>query len=168
MKVNLSNLINGSDYQIELDDTFEINEIKTEGNHIKFNKPVEVNGGIFNTDDGIYLQAKVSFEYTTSRARCLKNITKNEDAMLDYKIVYENDQENSSEDELILEKGNILNLNEPIISSILLSLPMKTICDNECKGICPQCGKDLNKGDCNCEDDNIDPRLAKLKRLMDK
>jgi len=168
MKVNLSNLINGSDYQIELDDTFEINEIKTEGNDIKFNRPVEVNGGIFNTDDGIYLQAKVSFEYTTSCARCLKNITKNEVAMLDYKIVYENDQESLTEDELILEKGNILNLKEPIISSILLSLPMKTICDDECKGICPQCGKDLNKGDCNCEDDNIDPRLAKLKRLMDK
>lgn len=167
MKVNLSNLIKGNDYQINLDDTFEIDEIKTEGNDIKFNKPVEISGGIYNTDDNIYLQAKVSFEYTTNCARCLKNITKEQVTMLDYKIELENDEESSSEDELILEKGNVLNLKEPIISSIILSLPMKTVCTDNCKGICPNCGKDLNKGDCDCKVDNIDPRLAKLKKLME-
>lgn len=167
MKVNLSNLINGNDYQINLDDTFEIDEIKTEGNDIKFNKPVEIHGGVYNTDDDIFLQAKVSFEYITNCDRCLKSTIKEEVAMLDYKIKTETDDEELSEDELILEKGKVLDLKEPIISSIILSLPMKTICTDNCKGICPNCGADLNKGNCDCKDNNIDPRLAKLKKLME-
>jgi len=167
MKVNLSNLINGNDYQINLDDTFEIDEIKTEGNDIKFNKPVEIHGGVYNTDDDIFLQAKVSFEYITNCDRCLQSTIKEEVAMLDYKIKTEADGEELSEDELILEKGKVLDLKEPIISSIILSLPMKTICTDNCKGICPNCGADLNKGNCDCKDNNIDPRLAKLKKLME-
>jgi len=80
---------------------------------------------------------------------------------------FEDDEEEPSEEELIVVSGYTLDLTEPIISSILLSLPMKTICDEDCKGICPNCGRDLNEGQCNCEDKNIDPRLAKLKELMD-
>ncbi|MBS4539756.1 DUF177 domain-containing protein [Clostridium sp. D2Q-11] len=167
MKIDLSNLINGSDFQIDLDDTIEINEIKTEENDIKLTKPTVIKGGIYNTDDGIYLQAKVYFEFQSNCARCLKDTSVKEQSTLDYKIKFEDDEEEASEEELIVVSGYTLDLTEPIISSILLSLPMKTICDENCKGICPNCGRDLNEGQCNCEDKNIDPRLAKLKELMD-
>lgn len=168
MKIDLSNLINGSDYQINLDDTIEINEIKTEEIDIKLTKPIDIKGGIYNTDDGIYLQAKVDFEFKSKCARCLKDITIHEQSNLDYQIKFEEDVDDISDEELIVVSGYTLDLTKPIISSILLSLPMKTVCDENCKGICPKCGKDLNKGQCNCEDDNVDPRLAKLKELMDK
>jgi uncharacterized protein len=50
---------------------------------------------------------------------------------------------------------------------VLLSAPMKPLCREDCRGICPHCGKDLNRGDCGCRDDRIDPRLAPLKKLKE-
>jgi uncharacterized protein len=48
---------------------------------------------------------------------------------------------------------------------ILLAIPMKPLCHEDCMGICPTCGKDLNEGLCGCGSEEIDPRLSKLKRL---
>lgn len=50
---------------------------------------------------------------------------------------------------------------------VLLSVPMKPLCREDCRGICPRCGKDLSGGDCGCREDRIDPRLAPLKKLKE-
>jgi len=47
-----------------------------------------------------------------------------------------------------------------------LAIPMKPVCDPGCKGLCPQCGVNLNLESCTCESENIDPRLALLKELL--
>ncbi|HEX16499.1 MAG TPA: DUF177 domain-containing protein [Deltaproteobacteria bacterium] len=48
---------------------------------------------------------------------------------------------------------------------IWLSIPMKPLCKEDCKGLCPTCGKDLNEGECDCPKEAIDPRFAVLKDL---
>jgi uncharacterized protein len=48
-----------------------------------------------------------------------------------------------------------------------MELPMHPLCKQSCKGICPQCGADLNVSPCTCENDNVDIRLEKLKNLFD-
>ena len=56
----------------------------------------------------------------------------------------------------------------PLIRELtLLEVPIQPICRPDCLGLCQVCGKNLNEGDCGCEDDDIDPRLAKLKELLD-
>jgi uncharacterized protein len=47
-----------------------------------------------------------------------------------------------------------------------LAIPIKPLCQSDCKGLCPQCGTNLNLESCNCEDTRIDPRLASLKDLL--
>lgn len=47
-----------------------------------------------------------------------------------------------------------------------VATPMKPLCDPECKGLCPQCGVNLNEESCTCERTRIDPRLAALKDLL--
>ncbi len=49
---------------------------------------------------------------------------------------------------------------------VLLNLPVKFLCSQECPGICPVCGQDLAENKCGCEQDKIDPRLEKLKELL--
>jgi uncharacterized protein len=51
---------------------------------------------------------------------------------------------------------------------MLLAVPIKTVCGDACKGLCPQCGKNLNHGDCQCEPVAEDPRWDALKGLKDK
>ena len=62
-------------------------------------------------------------------------------------------------------EGNELDLTEVAREQILLNLPEATLCSENCKGICASCGKDLNEGDCDCGQDEIDPRWAALRGL---
>jgi uncharacterized protein len=55
----------------------------------------------------------------------------------------------------------------PLIRELAwLAIPMKPLCDPECKGLCPHCGVNLNTDSCQCEEIHIDPRLAPLKELL--
>ncbi len=57
----------------------------------------------------------------------------------------------------------------PILKEILfLSLPIKTVCKKNCRGLCPNCGQDLNAGDCDCFVATGHPGMAVLKQLKDK
>ena len=59
-----------------------------------------------------------------------------------------------------------LDLRLPLREQILLARPMHSLCRPDCKGLCVTCGQNLNTGQCSCEQDEIDPRLAALKNLL--
>ena len=61
--------------------------------------------------------------------------------------------------------GREIDLTEAIQEHIILSLPLRPLCRADCKGLCPQCGADLNKGACKCDGGVVDPRFAALKNL---
>jgi len=60
-----------------------------------------------------------------------------------------------------------IELLELLREQVLLAFPMKPICSEECKGLCPHCGANLNISSCNCKEASIDPRLEKLKKIKD-
>jgi uncharacterized protein len=62
--------------------------------------------------------------------------------------------------------GKTIDLAPALREQILLAVPPPPLCDEACKGLCPQCGKDLNQGDCGCERASIDPRWAALKSIQ--
>ncbi|HLF26236.1 MAG TPA: DUF177 domain-containing protein [Anaerolineae bacterium] len=66
---------------------------------------------------------------------------------------------------LIAPDGTI-DLVYPLREQILLAQPLKPVCRPDCKGLCMNCGKNLNEGPCDCSDESIDPRLAALKALL--
>ena len=68
-------------------------------------------------------------------------------------------------DSFIIDEHHILDLKEAIRQNALLAVPMKPLCRADCAGLCQICGKDLNKGNCDCAKDNIDPRWSKLIEL---
>jgi uncharacterized protein len=59
-----------------------------------------------------------------------------------------------------------IDLNELLREQFYLALPMKPLCRDDCKGLCPQCGTNLNTGACSCATQWEDPRLAPLKGLL--
>jgi len=59
-----------------------------------------------------------------------------------------------------------IDIGELVKEQVLLALPMKPLCSEKCRGICPACGANLNERACECRAENIDPRLAPLKRLL--
>jgi len=62
--------------------------------------------------------------------------------------------------------GEELDLIHLMREQIILNIPMKPLCSDLCKGICPKCGMDLNEGSCSCSGKDIDPRLKILKKWL--
>ena len=75
-------------------------------------------------------------------------------------------EDEDSDDILLLEDGAV-DLGDLARTVFILEMDTKTLCSEDCKGICPGCGVDLNQGTCTCKKE-VDPRLAVLAKLLDK
>ena len=63
------------------------------------------------------------------------------------------------------QKGDIIDLTDTIREHIIIALPMKPLCSSRCKGICPNCGEDLNSSSCTCSNNIVDERFKGLDKL---
>ena len=75
-------------------------------------------------------------------------------------------EEDNIDEYVIVENGK-LDIDEQLTEALLLDFPRKILCDENCPGLCPKCGKSLKSGDCGCPKKEIDPRLAILATLLD-
>jgi uncharacterized protein len=73
-----------------------------------------------------------------------------------------------AEAEIGYYEGEGVLLEDALREQVLLALPLKTICRDDCKGLCPHCGKNLNEIQCACVDEVEDPRWAALKEIRTK
>jgi uncharacterized protein len=64
-----------------------------------------------------------------------------------------------------IDDHHLLDLTEAVRQNTLIALPMVTVCQEDCRGLCPQCGKDLNLGLCDCKPE-VDSRLSVLEQLL--
>ena len=100
--------------------------------------------------------------------RCLKEVEKKIE--LDFfREVFAPDEMTEGtddDDDQNFMEGYELNVEDLIYSEILLNLPTKVLCREDCKGICRQCGKDLNEGECGCDTFVPDPRMAVIKDIF--
>ena len=69
-------------------------------------------------------------------------------------------------EDLILVEGGELPLDELVQADLVLSLPMRFLCREDCRGLCPVCGTNLNRCTCSCDTFVPDPRLAELQQLI--
>jgi uncharacterized protein len=149
--INLSDLKEiGSRKQVSLE--LEFHNLEFVNREIEIKDPIKLELEVFNTRDSFVVEGKLKANLILSCSRCLQK----------YSSPVELD---ISEDVLKskMEDEEELYLDEIIVDNIILSLPMKPLCSDDCKGICPECGQDLNEGECDCEVEALDPRLAKLK-----
>lgn len=73
-----------------------------------------------------------------------------------------------AEAEIGYYRGDGLELQDVLREQILLALPLKTVCRDDCKGLCPHCGKNLNAEQCSCAEPLEDPRWEALKDIRKK
>jgi len=85
------------------------------------------------------------------------------------KAQVEEDLELTAEElEMSYYHGDFIDLAPMICEQIVLQAPMRVLCTDDCKGLCPHCGINLNSGSCNCHSDVVDDRLAVLKNFRIK
>lgn len=155
---NVEGLSKDFDYSLDLSDE-ELNCVKP------FTGPVDVRVTLANRAGIVSLEGDASFSLSVCCDRCAKPIDYPCDIGLDHTLAASlNDEEN--DDLLLVEDIKNFDLDSLVTDDIFLNLPSKFLCDDDCKGLCPKCGKDLNEGPCGCKKE-IDPRLAALAQLLD-
>lgn len=71
------------------------------------------------------------------------------------------------DDPFFISESHLVDLGEALREYALIAMPMQPLCREDCKGLCPTCGADLNEGPCDCAEDEGDDRFAVLKKLLD-
>lgn len=110
-----------------------------------FNGPVKVNGTVSNRAGIVTLSYDAEFVLDHTCDRCLKEFEQEYEYSFKHTLVRNCNTDN---DEYVVCEDNTLDLNELAVSDILLSLPTKILCKEDCKGLCYVCGADLNESDC--------------------
>lgn len=127
-------------------------------------KPVEIKGSVTNKASLVELDAAVTYIYEADCDRCGIYTAKKHTLHIQKSLAPSIEGEES--DSILLTPDMKLDLDELVYSEVIVSLPMKHLCNEGCKGICPKCGKNLNEGKCGCPEKEIDPRLSALADLL--
>ncbi len=99
-------------------------------------------------------------------SRCLKDTSLAIDADIELTLAHAGLAEKpDADEETIIFQGDTVDLSIPVHEVIFMAIPIIPLCQDDCRGLCPACGKDLNQGKCSCQQQEIDPRWEKLKNL---
>ena len=163
MLLDLKPLFAGSREFLSVEFEMDLSEFEFLG--VKpFRSPVAISGKIVSRAGIVQSQLSCKVSYVGACDRCLKETVKNYTTEINRVIVVS--LENEENDDIAVVPDMQLNLEDFCYPDIVMSLPTKLLCREDCKGLCPTCGKDLNDGDCGCQVKEIDPRLAALAELL--
>ena len=137
---------------------------------IALDSEIELGSGgsttLLRTHQGILARINASVDTPASCSRCLNIYSVSLDLDIEEEFFRKSDiDENDEFDETIIDDDNILDLNEIIRQYTIAGLPMKPLCETGCMGLCYACGGNLNKVQCHCSENNIDPRWSILTHL---
>ena len=149
---------------LPIDTELDFSQVEYQGDY-PMRDPIHVTGSVTVRAGVVTLFAQVGFDFYGACDRCLTPFTKTYDIPLEHTLV--TTLENEENDDYILLDNYQLNLDDLVLADVLLELPYKTLCQEDCRGLCPMCGKNLNEGLCGCNRKSVDPRLAVLGQLLD-
>jgi uncharacterized metal-binding protein YceD (DUF177 family) len=139
---------------------------------VTFPENAKVSG--YLTDDAGYMRLHLTatLPYRGQCARCLDAVegvfTLDFDRTVATEGSISEEQLEENLDSYVMVRGGKLDVDEPLREELLICFPMRLLCDENCEGLCPKCGKPRKEGDCGCPTKEIDPRLAVLQKWLDK
>jgi len=152
---------------------YEPEEILLDEEHVRLTSAPEVEGRVHRSGHEVRLQGKLSAQAEVDCDRCLKTVAIPVETSFDVAYVPVEDYKRSEAAELQEEDlslsvfdGETIDVDELVREQLLLALPARALCGEECKGLCPTCGADRNTNPCDCHSTEIDPRWAALKAVM--
>lgn len=163
MKLNFSELCSKRERTKNFDITLDDQSVRFDNEELKVSEPLKFQGEVKSYDDIVNIKGKITGTLELECSRCLKNFSFPVDTDMDDEFTNNSNQE---DDSIILVEGDILDITEIIVNNVISTLPIKNLCDENCKGLCHECGTDLNVHNCNCNHQDVDIRMAKLMDLF--
>jgi uncharacterized protein len=166
MLVNLSDVLTSEGRQMTREVPLEMTrfEIGRESFEIIEKSPVSF---VFtNVKEGkAKISGRVEITFQTSCARCLTGVRTTLKLEFEHFVVSPG-IEDTDVDDLSYMEGFQLDVDAFVHNEILVNWPVKILCREDCKGICPVCGQNLNMGECGCDTFVPDPRMAVIQDIF--
>ena len=163
MKIQISDIVSGKDRSKKIDEIFNIEAFEFEGDIIKPVAPCKVSGVVTSDSDVLVITANIKTELEMVCSRCLDTFIYPIDIDIEERFTNNPDLEDEG---IMFVDGDTINITEVIENCIISTLPIKRLCKEDCKGLCSQCGTNKNIKECQCDDFDVDIRLAKLRELF--
>ena len=164
MRLNLRPILHVPGASLPFDFSLDLSELDFYGER-PFAHPVRVSGSVRNMADALLLEGAAETVLELVCDRCLKPFR--QEMRLPVSTLLAETMEDEENDEIILLDNGEVDLDEVFTTAAVLAMDVKHVCSEDCKGLCPTCGADLNQGPCGCRPEP-DPRFAALAQLLDK
>ncbi|MDI6870310.1 MAG: DUF177 domain-containing protein [Bacillota bacterium] len=185
MRVNVGRISRdkGSRLEFELEERFS--PLDAPGGSVEFTRPVSVSGTVTNTGKCLVVQGTIRTNVELVCDRCLERFRREVAVPFateffrqgheaaggrpdDGRESLRQEEEAFLADNGHLFRGEDLELAETVREELSLALPMQKLCREDCAGLCPECGANLNETTCACERSPLDPRLAALQEWLNR
>ena len=163
MLLNLSGVFAGSEslpFEYEMD----LSDLEFSGCS-SLKKPVKIKGAAKNRAGVVFIELTAEYTISAPCDRCAADIERKESLPLTYVVVQETEGEDT--EDFVVAEDQKVDLDPLVRDDIVIRYPSKLLCSPDCKGHCPNCGKNLHEGDCDCAKEQTDPRLDALKAFFD-
>jgi uncharacterized protein len=153
----------GQEYAFTADAVLE--EMDVMGDPVRFSD-IAAKGTYVGTSESVSIEAEVTATVVSRCARCLGEVTFPVVAQM--QAVYAHEPDPEDPDQYGFE-GSSLELTDAIKDALVLELPLRFLCSEDCKGLCVKCGVNLNTGTCTCQkdDDELNPFAALRSMIVD-
>jgi uncharacterized protein len=157
---------------IEVSVAIDASEVNLSDETAQLGSDLHLEGRVFEAGEQMLLEGRLRGTFSLNCSRCLKPFDSPFDIDVSARYVNAPEAEhqdradsNIPEEVIIPFVGDEIDLISGIREDLILNVPLKPLCSEDCRGLCAQCGADLNEGDCKCDRKTVDPRLAGLRDL---
>lgn len=164
MTIDVSSILKEIGGRIDIDGAVNMPDTEFLGEY-HFIEPLSVKGSVSNNGKSLILRAVAEGHMTTNCARCMTEITVPVRFEIDENLARD-DGEVSEDEDIILFHDTSVEIDDIVFDNFLMNTTGKYLCKEDCKGLCVECGQNLNEGECGCSKENIDPRWSGLLDIM--
>lgn len=165
MIIDIKELFDAPGTEIPLSTEADLSEVDIWGQKI-FRSPVRISGVFKNRSGLVTLKYRATAVLEYNCDSCGKETSKETEYEFEHWLARELESGDENDDYILVPTG-MINMDELIMTDVTLEIPFRLLCREDCKGLCPVCGSDLNEKTCDCNKKQVDPRLEKLKMLLD-
>ena len=123
------------------------------GDTIAYVRPVSFSGTYMLADETVIVRGIARAVIESPCARCLAATETSVEAEVEEAFIRDKGEEREADDDQYMYSGHVLELDEAVRTALLLEMPSRVLCKEDCRGLCDQCGANLNINACSCQKD---------------